>query len=92
MIRIFAFALLLASITPAAAQHWRPPAGTTFAIILSTAPIRVITDAQAVDIDLFEAKPATVRALTQQGKRVICYMSAGSWEDWRPDKTISLTR
>ena len=86
MIRIVAFALLLASITPAAAAHWRPPAATTFAIILSTAPIRVVTEAQAVDIDLFEAKPSTVRALTEQGKRVICYMSAGSWENWRPDK------
>ena len=86
MIRIVAFALLLASITPATAAHWRPPAGTTFAIILSTAPIRVETEAHAVDIDLFEAKPSTVRALTQQGKRVICYMSAGSWENWRPDK------
>ena len=85
MIRIVAFALLLASITPAAAEHWRPAAGTTFAIILSTAPNRVTTEAQAVDIDLFEAKRATVRALTDQGKRVICYMSAGSWEDWRPD-------
>ena len=86
MIRIFAFALTLLSITPAAAAHWRPPAGTTFAIILSTAPNRVVTGAKAVDIDLFEAKPATVQALTQQRKRVICYMSAGSWENWRPDK------
>jgi hypothetical protein len=85
LIRILAFALLLASITPAAADHWQPPAGTTFAIILSTAPNRVVTDAQAVEIDLFEARPATVRALKRQGKRVICYMSAGSWEDWRPD-------
>ncbi len=85
MIRIVALALLLASITPAAAAHWRPPAGTTFAIILSTAPNRVVTDAQAVDIDLFEAKPTTVGDLKGQGKRVICYMSAGSWEEWRPD-------
>jgi hypothetical protein len=83
--RLFAFALLLASITPAAAEHWRPPAGTTFAIILSTAPNRVVTDAQAVDIDLFEARRSTVMTLKGQGKRVICYMSAGSWEEWRPD-------
>ena len=44
------------------------------------------TTAQAVDIDLFEAKRSTVAALKAEGKRVICYMSAGSWENWRPDK------
>ena len=42
--------------------------------------------AEAVDIDLFEASGPTVRALKRQGKRVICYMSAGSWENWRPDR------
>jgi hypothetical protein len=45
----------------------------------------VTTDAQAVDIDLFEARRSTVMALKQQGKHVICYMSAGSWEEWRSD-------
>jgi hypothetical protein len=78
--------VLLALTTPAAAQHWQPPAGTTFAIILSTAPDQVAASAQAVDIDLFEARKSTVTALKAEGKRVICYMSAGSWENWRPDK------
>ncbi len=82
---VLVVALALFSITPAGAAHWRPPAGTTFAIILSTAPNRVVTDAQAVDLDLFEAKRSTVLALKGQGKHVICYMSAGSWEDWRSD-------
>ena len=68
------------------ADHWRPKAGTTFSIVLSTAPARVVTAAKVVDLDLFEAKPALVRALKRRGKRVICYMSAGSWENWRPDK------
>jgi hypothetical protein len=85
VIRIFAFVLLLVSITPAAAEHWRPIAGTTFAIILSAAPDEGTTDAEAVDIDLFEASRSTVRALKRQGKHVICYMSAGSWEEWRSD-------
>lgn len=70
----------------AAAQHWQPAAGTTFAIILSQAPDRVTTTANAVDIDLFEARRSVVADLKAQGKRVICYMSAGSWENWRPDK------
>lgn len=84
--------LLLAqpvSAEPAAAPataHWRPAAGTSFSIILSVAPATVTTPAKAVDLDLFDTKAATVAALKKQGKHVICYMSAGSWENWRPDK------
>src|SRR3712207_7368747 len=34
---------------------------------------------------LFDTDPATVAALRADGRRVMCYFSAGSWEDWRPD-------
>jgi hypothetical protein len=44
------------------------------------------TAAKAVDLDLFETRRSTVSDLKQRGKRAICYMSAGSWENWRPDK------
>jgi hypothetical protein len=37
------------------------------------------------DIDLFDAPQATIDALHAAGRRVICYFSAGSWEEWRPD-------
>ena len=37
------------------------------------------------DIDLFDAEAATVTALHQQGAKVICYLSVGSYEDWRSD-------
>jgi hypothetical protein len=42
-------------------------------------------NAAVYDIDLFETDPSVVAALHAQGRKVICYMSAGSWEDWRPD-------
>src|SRR5581483_2972823 len=87
MIRLAAVGVALTlGILPAAAQHWTPPAGTSFAIILSVAPNVVTTTAQAVDLDLFEIKTSVVGSLKGQGKNVICYMSAGSWENWRPDK------
>ena len=38
------------------------------------------------DIDLFDVPVDTIKALKQAGKTVICYFSAGSFEDWRPDK------
>jgi hypothetical protein len=37
------------------------------------------------DIDLFDNDASTIASLRSTGKVVICYFSAGSWEDWRPD-------
>lgn len=37
------------------------------------------------DIDLFDTPQETIDTLQAQGKMVICYFSAGSWEDWRSD-------
>ncbi len=37
------------------------------------------------DIDGFDNPAGTVSYLHALGKPVICYISAGSWEDWRPD-------
>ena len=40
---------------------------------------------QMYDIDLFDTPKSTIDTLHGQGRVVICYFSAGSWEDWRPD-------
>jgi hypothetical protein len=37
------------------------------------------------NVDGFDTPAATVRLLHARNRRVICYISAGSWEDWRPD-------
>ncbi|WP_235532911.1 endo alpha-1,4 polygalactosaminidase [Sphingomonas sp. Leaf412] len=37
------------------------------------------------DIDLFDTPPATIAALHGAGRRVVCYFSAGSAENWRSD-------
>ena len=42
----------------------------------------------AVDVynlDLFETDPVVIAQLHQRGIFVMCYFSAGSYEDWRPD-------
>ncbi len=41
--------------------------------------------ATVYDIDLFDAPQATIDALKAQGRRVVCYFSAGSSENWRSD-------
>ncbi len=37
------------------------------------------------DIDLFDAPQATIDQLHAAGRVVICYLSAGTYENWRPD-------
>ncbi|WP_428241647.1 endo alpha-1,4 polygalactosaminidase [Gynuella sp.] len=38
------------------------------------------------DIDLFDTSKETIATLQSTGKKVICYFSAGSYEDWRDDE------
>jgi len=40
---------------------------------------------QVYDIDLVETSSAEIAALHAKGRTVICYFSAGSFEDWRAD-------
>lgn len=42
-------------------------------------------DVDVYDIDLFETPAQTITALHALNRFVICYMSAGSFENWRPD-------
>ncbi len=42
-------------------------------------------DAAVYDIDLFDNDAATVDELHAQGRRAICYFSAGTFETGRPD-------
>ena len=67
------------------------PAGTSFDILLNkgTTNARTITTNNAfsaIDIDLFDTDAATIAELKTSGKKVICYFSAGTREDWREDK------
>ena len=42
-------------------------------------------EAEVYDIDLY-VDQAIIDELHAKGRKVICYISVGSWEDWRPDK------
>ncbi len=63
---------------------WIPRPGITWQWQLTDAPIDTTVNAQVFDID-YEMPTATVTTLHNQGKQVICYISVGSWEEWRPD-------
>ena len=42
-------------------------------------------DRRLYDIDLFDTDENMIAKLHNDGRLVICYFSAGSWEDWRED-------
>lgn len=63
---------------------WQPSPGTTWYWQL-TGTIDTTQPVQVYDIDLFNAGQTTINALHAQGKKVVCYLSAGSWEAWRSD-------
>lgn len=65
---------------------WQPPVGTTWQIELLYPLNDTSVDADVYDIDLFNNDASTIKKLQDQGRRVICYFSAGSYENWRPDK------
>src|SRR6185436_10098336 len=46
-----------------------------------------IPNQQVIDVDLFDTPKNQVDNLKANGRMVICYISVGSWENWRPDKT-----
>jgi len=62
-----------------------PPLNTRFAIRLSDPDLQPQPGIGIYDIDLFDAAESTIDALHNAGGYVICYFSAGSLEDWRPD-------
>lgn len=63
---------------------WRPIPGVRWQWQLS-GTVDTTVAADVFDIDLFESTAAAIASLKAAGKRVICYFSAGSREDWRPD-------
>jgi hypothetical protein len=70
--------------THAAKRIWRPAPHTTWQWQLS-GRLDLSVRAQMFDIDLFDTPASVVRRLHARGRRVVCYLSAGSFEDGRPD-------
>ena len=61
-----------------------PPADATWQYQLQGG-IDTSVDADVYDIDLFETPQSKIDQLHADGRHAVCYLSAGSWERWRPD-------
>lgn len=62
-----------------------PPREAGFSINLSEPDLRPEPGIGVYELDLFDGEQSTLDALHAAGGYVICYFSAGSFEDWRPD-------
>jgi hypothetical protein len=65
-------------------EIWQPVPGTTWQWQLAD-DINTSYDVDMYDIDLFDTSQEIIDELHADGRIVICYFSAGSWEDWRED-------
>ena len=63
---------------------WQPPPGTSWQWQLS-GKVDTSFDVDMYDVDLFDTPQTIIDKLHQDGRIVICYFSAGTFENWRSD-------
>ncbi|MFJ4081546.1 endo alpha-1,4 polygalactosaminidase [Streptomyces iakyrus] len=64
---------------------WQPRPGLAWQWQLD-GRVDASADVPVYDIDGFENSAADVARLHRAGKKVICYVNVGAWEDFRPDR------
>ncbi|MER7577219.1 endo alpha-1,4 polygalactosaminidase [Streptomyces sp. NPDC126514] len=64
---------------------WQPRPGLAWQWQLD-GPVDPSVDVPVYDIDGFENSAADVARLHRDGRKVICYVNVGAWEDFRPDR------
>jgi hypothetical protein len=69
---------------PTAGSWWHPPLVMSWQWQLTT-PVDQSLNVAVYDIDGFENSASVVAALHAAGRRVICYIEVGAWENYRSD-------
>jgi Glycoside-hydrolase family GH114 len=70
---------------PNVTAKWQPSVGTTWQIELLYPLNDTSANVELYDIDLFSTSALMISQMHAAGRRVVCYFSAGSYENWRPD-------
>ena len=71
--------------TVACAGCWHPGLRVSWNWVLNHVPAPPYRAVQMYDIDGFDAQASDVTALHGAGIKAVCYLSVGSYEDWRSD-------
>jgi len=73
-------------VTPITDGSWyKPSVSTTWQWQLKDT-VNTNYDVELYDIDLFDSSTALIAQIQSNNQKVICYFSAGSYEEWREDK------
>jgi hypothetical protein len=65
---------------------WHPPLKVSWQWQLDRPPkIAALLDVGMYDVDGFESSARLVHAMHKRKIAAVCYLSAGTWEKWRPD-------
>ncbi len=75
----------LLSVPAHATTVWQPTPGTTWQIQFSGTLDTAGYNVQAFDVDMFDTTIPQVADIHAKPAKAICYIDAGSWENWRPD-------
>lgn len=65
--------------------RWQPKPTTAAWQFQLQGKIDTSIDAPVYEVDGFNVPKKTVKKLHSQGRKVICYIDVGSWENYRPD-------
>ena len=68
-----------------APNAWKPTVRTSWDWQIASVPTAPYRAVRMLDVDGFEATAKDVAAMHAAGTKVVCYVSGGTWERWRPD-------
>jgi hypothetical protein len=68
----------------ASRTRWIPAAGITYQIQYG-GRLDLTVPASVYDVDAFDTSARTVATLHAKGRKAVCYVDVGTWENWRPD-------
>ena len=71
-------------VTGSTPEHWTPPLQASWQI-QHTGAIDTTLPVDIYNLDLFDTSPETIADLHARGVKVMCYFSAGTYENWRSD-------
>ena len=69
-------------------KRWYKPTSDVTWFIQLEGSLKKDKSVDIYDVDLFDTSKEDISKLHQKGKKVICYFSAGSYEDWREDSVF----
>jgi hypothetical protein len=83
---LFLVLAMVAAVPATAAAFWHPAPTTAPWQWQLQGKLDPGVDASVFDLDGFETSKAQVAGLKAEGRKVICYLDVGSWENYRPDR------